>query len=147
MPRSYIVTTSTALNTLHRRSEGGFCEQRHHHRVDFRRVRRGDAVPVTYYTCAPRAPYPRKYATIKDKILYRVEAYGAMSSAHLVSDVGHWHWRSTSRATPAHTIRARISELVASGDLIRLIDARYAHDEALRQSEREMRRIRRAMGV
>lgn len=44
---------------------------------------------------------------------------------------------------PAHTIRARISELVASGDLIRLIDARYAHDEAMRQGEREMRRIRK----
>lgn len=48
------------------------------------------------------------------------------------------------RDIPAHTIRARISELVASGDLIRLIDARDAHREAWLQGERELRRIRKA---
>lgn len=51
------------------------------------------------------------------------------------------------RSVPRHTIRARISELVANGDLIRLIDARYAHDEAMRQGEREMRRIRKENGL
>lgn len=141
MPRSYIVTTSTALNTLNRRSEGGFCEQGHHHRADFRRFRWGDVVPVTYYTLS-EGSYPDRVRTVKAAVLCAVGANRILALPYIEYYVKRL--LADFRSVPRHTIRARISELVASGDLIRLIDARYAHDEAMRQECRAMQRLKKA---
>ena len=99
---------------------------------------------MTYYTCSPGYCYPNKVETVKAAVLYAVGLSGALVLPAIECHVQRWF--AESRSVPRHTIRARISELVASGDLIRLIDARYAHDEAMRQSEREMRRIRKGNG-
>lgn len=99
-----------------------------------------------YYTYAPRSCYPaNSVETVKDAVFYTVRVVGALTLSEIKCYVPRWF--PESRNVSEHTIRARISELVASGYLIRLIDARYAHDEAMRQSEREMRRIRKGNGL
>lgn len=99
-------------------------------------------MPVKYYTY-PKNSLPFTIAcSIKQMVLEKAVGK-AVTSADLVRRIkgacSRW-----GNEVPAHTIRARISELVASGDLIRLIDARDAHREAWLQGERELRRIRKA---